>query len=141
MREHIAQFLSLAPRGKVVFAERLDAHLQPVDVGLALSAAIEKHLGAPALPQIGEDALRKIFAQSIKSDLIIGPYLALSNWGILFEPALNINMLALFDQYDKNQTLILENCGVVENNRFYLCDRYSNYSFPIGELNPYILQA
>lgn len=139
MRERIAKFLEFDPRNKVVFVPRLDSHLQTVDVGNVLAAAIEPHLSSPTLPQIAEEAIRKIMINARHHDPVIGPYVALRNWGILFEPSLEINLLSLFDQYDKNQTLILENCGVVANGRFHLANKYSNYGFPIGELKPYIL--
>lgn len=139
MKTLIAKFLELAPRNKVVFVPCASAQLRCIDVGQALAAAIEPHLASPALPQIAEDALRGILNGAKQSDQAIGPYVALRNWGILFEPALKINIPSLISQYDKNQTLVLVDCGTVVDGNFKLANKSSDYGFPIAGLGLYTL--
>lgn len=140
MREKIAQYLSYDPRNKLIFAPRLDQHLQSVDVGFELSKAIESDLTSKYLPMIAEDCLNTILRKAIREDSIIGAYIAIENWGILFEPALNLNLVSIFDSHSKSNVLILVDCGQADNEMFHLVSKHFNTSFPIGNFNPYILQ-
>lgn len=140
MREKIAQYLTYDPRNKLIFAPSLDQHLQSVDVGFELSKAIESDLTSKHLPMIAEDCLNNILLQSIKEDKIIGDYIAIENWGILFEPALKLNLVSIFDSHSKSNVLILVNCGQADYEKFHLVSKHFNTTFPIGNLNPYILQ-
>lgn len=89
---------------------------------------------------IAEDYLNTIFRRAIKKDPIIGDYIALENWGILFEPALKLNLVSIFDSHSKSNALILVNCGQADYENFHLVSKHFNKTFPIGNLHPYILQ-
>ncbi len=117
----------------------IDPHLQCIDVGFELASLIKEDLSSPHLPMIAEEMLTKILKASTNNDDIIGEYVAISNWGILFEPELKLNLLSLFDSYSKNQTLILVNCGEFNSDRFHLVSTYFNTVLPLGQLNPYII--
>lgn len=140
MRERIAQFLSYDPRHKLVFAPTADPCLHTVDVGFELASRLKDRLVSPHLAMIAEDELNAILKNSLRKDDIIGDYIALSNWGILFEPSLKLNIVALFDSFSKNQNLILVNCGQADNACFHLISKHFNTSFPMGQLSPYIIQ-
>lgn len=140
MRDKIAQYLKYDPRNKLIFAPSLDQHLHSVDVGFELAKSIEGDLSSPHLPMIAEDYLTAILRRSIKEDPIIGDYIALENWGILFEPALKLNLVSIFDSHSKSNTLILVNCGQADYENFHLVNKHFNTTFPIGNLHPYILQ-
>ena len=140
MRDKIAQYLTYDPRNKLIFAPSLDQHLQSVDVGLELSKAIESDLSSKHLPMIAEDCVNSILRRSIKEDDVIGDYVAISNWGILFEPALNLNLVSIFESHSKSNVLILVDCGQADYENFHLVSKHFNTTFPIGNLHPYILQ-
>lgn len=140
MREKIAQFLKYCPRNKVIFTPKIDPCLKVVDVGYELSCTIKDDLDSPHLPMIAEDALNSIIRNAIKHDEIIGDYVAITNWGILFEPILKLSLDSLFDSYSKSNTLILVDCGQADYEKFHLVNKNSNVTFPIGNLHPYILQ-
>lgn len=89
---------------------------------------------------IAEDYLNVILRWSIKEDKIIGDYIAIENWGILFEPALNLNLISIFDSHSKSNVLILVNCGQADYDNFYLVSKHFNITFSIDDLHPYILQ-
>lgn len=89
---------------------------------------------------IAEEFLNAILRRAIKEDPIIGDYLALANWGILFEPALKLNLVSIFDSHSKSSTLILVNCGQADYENFHLVSKHYNTTFPIGNLHPYIIQ-
>ena len=139
MRERIAQFLKYQPRNKLVFTPQIDSPLYSVDVGVELSALIQENLGSPQLPLIAEDKLRSLIGNSTLTDDIIGEYVALSNWGILFEPGLKLNLLSLLDSYSKSRTVILVNSGEGDNDDFYLVNRFFKTSLHWESLKPYIL--
>lgn len=140
MRDKIAQYLTYDQRNKLIFAPRLDPHLHSVDVGFELAKSIESDLFSPHLPMIAEDCLNAILRRSINEDPIIGDYIALENWGILFEPALKLNLVSIFDSHSKSNNLILVNCGQADYENFHLVSKHFNTTFPIGNLHPYILQ-
>lgn len=139
MREKIAQHLAYNPRNKLFFTPKIDPNLLTVDVGFELATLIQKDLSSPHLPMITEDCFNSIMRKSTFHDEIIGDYIAISNWGILFEPELKLNILSLFDSYSKGQTLILINCGVVDNECFHLVSKYFNTTLDLGTLTPYII--
>ncbi|MDE6480269.1 MAG: hypothetical protein K2L45_08355 [Muribaculaceae bacterium] len=140
MRERIAQYLNYDPRNKLIFAPSLDRHLQSVDVGFELSKAIEADLSSKHLPMVAEDSLNTILRHAVKKDEIIGDYIAIENWGILFETALKLNIVSIFDSHSKSNALILVDCGQADNENFHLVSKHFNTTFPIGNLHPYILQ-
>lgn len=140
MRDKIAQYLRYNPRNKLIFTPTIDPHLQCVDVGFKLASLIKEVLSSPYLPMITEEMLGKILKESTNNDDIIGEYVAISNWGILFEPELKLNLLSLFDSYSKNQTLILVNCGEFNSDRFHLVSTYFNTVLPLGQLTPCIIR-
>ena len=89
---------------------------------------------------IAEDCVNSILRRSIKEDDVIGDYVAISNWGILFEPALNLNLVSIFESHSKSNVLILVDCGQADYENFHLVSKHFNTTFPIGNLHPYILQ-
>ena len=140
MRDLIAQYLTYDPRNKLIFVPSLDRHLQSVDVGFELSKSIEPDLLSRHLPMIAEDSLNTILRHAVKKDAIIGDYIAIENWGILFEPSLKLNLVYIFDSHSKSSTLILVDCGHADYENFHLVSKHFNITFPIGNLHPYILQ-
>ena len=89
---------------------------------------------------IAEDNLTSILRKSLAYDDVIGNYVAIENWGILFEPALKLNLVSIFDSHSKSNALILVNCGQADYENFHLVSKHFNTTFPIGNLHPYILQ-
>lgn len=140
MRKKIAQYLRYTPRNKLIFAPRLDRHLQSIDIGYELAKKIGSDLNSTLLPMIAEDCLNAILRQATKEDSVIGNYIAIENWGILFEPALKLNLNSIFDSHSKTNVLILVNCGQADYEDFYLVSKHFNTTFPIGTLHPYIIE-
>lgn len=140
MRDRIAQYLSYYPRNKLIFTSRIPSTLNAVDIGFELSSLIKDHLSSTFLPMITDELLGKTLTKSRFRDEKIGDYIAIANWGILFEPALKLNLLSLFDSYSKNQTLILINCGEVDSERFHLVNTKYNTVLPLEQLSPYIIR-
>lgn len=109
-------------------------------MGHELADLIKEHLDSPHLPMISEDNLASLMRTAIRHDETIGDYVAIANWGILFESALKLNLLSLFDSFSKSYVLILIDCGQADYDNFHLVSKHFNTTFPIGDLHPYILQ-
>jgi hypothetical protein len=70
---------------------------------------------------IAEEALEKVINGNVVFSEDIGPYIAITNIGVLFEPALQLNLESKFSKWSRTYTLIIDaKEGTIENNRFYL---------------------
>ena len=104
-------------RNKIVFCHELITHLHFVDVGKDLSSAIKKQ----EEPSGYSSACKRIFEQTYK-DEVVGPYLALSNWSILFEPDLKLDLRSIIESFSINKCLILLSNGSIKEKRYLLMD-------------------
>ena len=139
MRDKVAQYLTYNPRNKLIFTPKIDPNLHSFDVGYELASLIKNDLSSPHLPMIAEDCFNALMKKSILHDEIIGDYIAISHWGILFEPELKLNIIALFDSYSKSQTLILVNCGDADMECFHLVSKHFNTTLPLSPITPHII--
>ena len=139
MRESIAEYLKINPRNKLFFIPTGISYLRPIDLGYEFALLIQKEYPSPFLPMIAEEKLNSLMNKSIKHDDIIGNYIAITNWGILFEPELKLNIQSFLESHSKNQALILINCGKIDSERFYLVDQSFNTVLDLNLLNPYYL--
>ena len=97
----ISELVAQNTRNKLVFCDHSIDGLSFVDVGFELSIRLSKS------SYNNDSALTDIFGQSLRHDKI-GPYLAIRNIGILFEPELKLNIRDILDSYSKNQCLIIQ---------------------------------
>lgn len=122
-------YITTGARHKLLFVSHLIEGVTFVDVSARLSAAIELHLHKKRLSFIAEDAIDEIIKQNTITDPDIGEYVAIQNIGILFEPALGINIQSKFDSWARTRVLIVHNEGILKNDVFYLAassdQRYS----------------
>ena len=116
-KEKIKQFISQVSRNKIIFCHEPITHLHFVDVGIELSSAIK----GQEEPSGYSNACKRIFEQTYK-DEVVGPYLALSNWSILFEPDLKLDLRSILESFSINKCLILLSNGSIKENRYLLMD-------------------
>ena len=88
-----------------------------MDVGKELSSAIKEQ----EEPSNYSSACKRIFEQTYK-DEVVGPYLALSNWSILFEPDLKLDLRSIIESFSINKCLILLSNGYIKEKRYLLMD-------------------
>jgi hypothetical protein len=88
-----------------------------VDVGKELSSAIKEQ----EEPFGYSNAYKRIFEQTY-NDEVVGPYLALSNWSILFEPDLKLDLRSIMESFSINKCLILLSNGSIKENSYLLMD-------------------
>lgn len=114
------QHIAADSRHKLLFVTREIEDISFVDVGTELSAAIEHILHEKRLSMVAEEALDKIVDQYTIYDPDIGDYVAIRNIGILFEPALHINLHAKVDSWSRTRVLIIHHEGTIHNHVFFL---------------------
>lgn len=116
-KEKIKQYISQVSRNKIIFCHEPITHLHYVDVGKELSSAIKEQ----EEPSSYSSAYKRIFEQTYK-DEAVGPYLALSNWSILFEPDLKLDLRSIIESFSINKCLILLSNGSIKEKRYLLMD-------------------
>ena len=116
-KEKIKQFISQVSRNKIIFCHEPITHLHFVDVGIELSSAIK----GQEEPSGYSNACKRIFEQTYK-DEVVGSYLALSNWSILFEPDLKLDLRSIIESLSINKCLILLSNGSIKEKRYLLMD-------------------
>lgn len=116
-KEKIKQFISQVSRNKIIFCHEPITHLHFVDVGIELSSAIK----GQEEPSGYSNACKRIFEQTYK-DEVVGSYLALSNWSILFEPDLKLDLRSIIESFSINKCLILLSNGSIKEKRYLLMD-------------------
>ena len=116
-KEKIKQFISQVSRNKIIFCHEPITHLHFVDVGKELSFVIKEQEELSGY----SSACKRIFEQTY-NDEVIGSYLALSNWLILFEPDLKLDLRSIVESFSINKCLILLFDGSIKENRYLLMD-------------------
>ena len=116
-KEKIKQFISQVSRNKIIFCHEPISNLHFVDVGKELSFVIKEQ----EEPSGYSSACKRIFEQTY-NDEVIGTYLALSNWIILFEPDLKLDLRSIVESFSINKCLILLSNGSIKENRYLLMD-------------------
>ena len=116
-KEKIKQFISQVSRNKIIFCHEPISNLHFVDVGKELSFVIKEQ----EEPSSYSSACKRIFEQTYK-DEVVGPYLALSNWSILFEPDLKLDLRSIIESFSINKCLILLSNGSIKEKRYLLMD-------------------
>ena len=103
-KEKIKQFISQVSRNNIIFCHEPITHLHFVDVGIELSSAIKEQ----EEPSGNLSACKRIFEQTYNDD-VVGPYLALSNWSILFEPDLKLDLRSIIESFSINSNNLFYN--------------------------------
>lgn len=80
-------------------------------------------------------AFRKMISQHTYEHSKYGRYAAICNIGILFEPALSLNLETIIEQISKDILLILKTEGIVENDRFYFYSEQYGLSIDLKHLD------
>ena len=116
-KEKIKQYISQVSRNKIIFCHEPITHLHYVDVGKELSSAIKEQ----EEPSGYSSACKRIFEQTFH-DEVIGAYLAISNWSMLFEPDLKLDLRSIVESFSINKCLILQSNGTIKDSRYLLMD-------------------
>ena len=89
---------------------------------------------------IAEDALKKILSQGSCKNEQIGEYLAIKNIGILFEPALHLDVKTILKNWSRDHVLVVMLEGEIQNGLFYLSTKETRYIVNLNDITHKIIQ-
>ena len=118
-KEQIYKYISQASRNRLVFCHAMIEGITFLDVGKYMAEKLsEEKLRSSQIAYAAEDILSDILS-SPKEDVEVGPYVALSNIGILFEPDLAFNLKSALDSASTNKVVIILSDGIIKSDCFY----------------------
>lgn len=126
-------------RDHLVFIRKPIEGLETVDVGRLLSKWLrQQDLSSQFLQMEVNDELDEILSQEYERD-DIGDYLVITNIGILFEPALQVNTRALLERHSDRKLIIVLSDGVVDKEgcKYYFLSPCDNFSIDLNGLSYY----
>lgn len=95
-----------------------------LNIGRELSSALQsENTASPFISVKAYDTLRQILDQAVKQDRYGHNYIAITNFAILFEPSLRINLRSIVEDYSRRFIFILQIENEVVDNMIY-------YPFP-----------
>lgn len=133
----LKQYIPIGTRHKLLFTSHHPEGMEHVDMGALLARDIESSLFGRHLPLIADDAVENIIKDHVKHNDELGNYIAIRNIGILFEPALRLDLHAKLSSWSRTYTLIV-NCaeGTIKNNTFYLAGAIDqSYSIDLSDIS------
>ena len=107
-----------------------------LNIGRELSAALQNETpDSPSFSIKAYDTLRRILTESVKTDADGTPYIAITNYAILFEPTLKINLRAVVQDFSKRYLLILHlDSPLVDSMTYYPFPEDKNYRLDLTEI-------
>lgn len=135
----INAFLASAPRYKLVVLEA-DSSMSvddSIDLGKELSNVIS---GMDRSNDVHfqfaiQDAIDGVISKNVRNDAKFGQYIILENPGILFEPALNLDVCNLLKSISKNTLVILLWPGVIRHDRLCFLSESSDLYISQSDIN------
>lgn len=117
--DKIAQWLTYQPRTRLVFVKTRPQNIQFFDFGYEFAKSIQSRLESPMLPMIAEESARNLIKAHTNTNGLIGKYVALENWDILFEPELKIDLRIFLTSISQNKTIFLLSDTSVKNAQYH----------------------
>lgn len=97
---------------------------------------IEGKLTLRQLPMICDDALNEMIDAATVNDENVGSYVAIRNYGILFESSLMINVHDRIEQWSRSRILIANLEGKIINDVFFLGKELDyRFSIPLKDIS------
>ena len=133
----LKQYIPTGARHKLLFTSHHAEGMNFVDIGALLARAIESSLSNRHLSFVAEEELEKIIKRNICHSSEIGDYIAIRNIGILFEPALQLDLRAKFSTWASTYALIVDLAeGTIQQDIFYLAgDTDSSYRINLSDIS------
>ena len=132
--QNLSTYVNRQSRNNLFFISNEVEGIKYVDIGRLLSGEIENSLEKKRLGMIAEDALRKILSRGSVANEHIGEYLAIKNIGILFEPALKLDVLSILKNWSRDHILIVKHEGEIREGVFYLVSNSTKQTINLKEI-------
>ena len=132
--QSLSTYINRQLRNNLLFISTEVEGIRYVDVGRLLSGEIENSLEKKRLSMIAEDALRRILSRGSVTNEHIGEYLAIKNFGILFEPALKLDIMSILKTWSRDHVLIVKHEGEIREGVFYLVSNSTKQTINLKEI-------
>ena len=83
---------------------------------------------------IAEIEISSIMNECMSQNEELGNFIAIKNIGILFEPALQIDVKSFLDKWSRGTVLIVSHTGEIKQNRFYLAKNNTRYNASLTDI-------
>lgn len=135
----IDKFLKTSPRNRVIISKTSLPGLKYVDIGKTMAEALFSENGNRRISLYAQETLESLLDKAIIRHEHIGNVLAITNLGILFEPALKIDFNFILENYSKNNTLIIQWAGEFDQHHLYFLSKENGITLIIDNLSHIII--
>ena len=135
--EGALEFLSTTPKNRLVFDLNGSMGIDSIDVGYQLASTL-KDMESPSM--LVGNIINKLILEHKTFNDSLGYVIAFKNIGILFEPALKINLGMMLDSISKSITLVMCAPGVVKNDTYYFMNENSGISMDLKGMSYYVIE-
>ncbi len=139
INSQVISYLKTNPRNRIIIHQGKFDELAYLDIGVEFSKILQPILNEKHLSFKAQNLLNDLLLSFLSEHLELGEILPLTNCGLLFEKELNLDILALFDKYSKNSTLILDWQGEIEDNKLYYLDKANGVVIDINSISHLLL--
>lgn len=135
LQAEVESYLHSQSRNKIVVFKKLLPEVVPVNVGISLAHAILPIMGDKRFALKAKSVIENIFNAALISHNVYGKILALTNIGILLEPELKLDILSLFENFSRDNTLFLEWEGEIIDGSLYFLSKENGIKIDIHKLS------
>ena len=133
----VVAYLSIMPKNRLVFDLNDSLGMDCIDIGYQLASALT---GMESPSMLAINVINRLIYELKSFDDRIGYVIAFKNVGILFEPALKINLEMLIDSVSKSVTLVICSPGIVKNDTFYFLNENTGISIDLKGMSYYVIE-
>ena len=130
-------FLSQNPKYKLVFTKGEQADFMFIDLGYEMSSRL---FDQPSPSVAATSTFESVVAKGMQTHPRYGKYLAMKNIGILFEPALKLNVRMLFESISHDTLLVVCSDGVIQNETFHFDDSTEDLNVDLSGLSFFVIE-
>ena len=133
----INDFINQNPKYKLIFTKNEIDGLVFTDMGYEMAALLK---GQPSPSVVATVTFDSVAAKGMNPHPVYGRYLAIKNIGILFEPALRLNIRMLFESISHDTLLVVCSDGVIKNDYYYFNEHTEDYGVPVSGLSYLVIE-
>jgi hypothetical protein len=134
-QDKVESYIHSQSRNKIVVFNELPPEVMPVNVGIAVAHAILPIIGDKRFALKAKSIIEDIFNSALTSHNVYGKILALSNIGILLEPELKLDIISLFDNFSRNNTLFMQCEGEINDRNLFFLTKENGIEININKLS------
>jgi len=134
---NIDVFLRQNPKHKLVFTKREPAGFVFTDLGYEMASRLDGQV-SPSV--VATATFESVASRRTQDHPIYGKYLAIKNIGILFEPALKLNVWMLFESISHDTLLVVCSDGIIQNDTFHFDESTEDYNIDLSGLSYLVIE-